>query len=53
MAVRDHQMAQAGSQIKKWEIISNKNSPRDQKEPFLTSENGEKIGEKNNGALIL
>ena len=38
--------AQAGSEIKKWEITLNDDCPRDQKEPFLISKNGEKRREK-------
>ena len=46
-------MAQAVSKIKKWEKILNNNSPRDQKESFLTSKNGEKKEKKIFAALIL
>ena len=46
-------MAQAGSQIKKWEMILNNNGPTDQNEPFLIGKNDERKEEKNNGALIL
>ena len=53
MAIRDHKMAQAGSKIKKLEMILNNNGPKDQKEPFLSSKNGEKWERKNNGAFIL
>ena len=53
LAITDPKMAQAGSEIKKWETILNNNCPRDQKEPFLTTKNGEKKERKNNGALIL
>ena len=31
----DQKIAQAGFKIKKWEVILNDNSFRDQKEPFL------------------
>ena len=46
-------MAQAVSKIKNWDIILQNNGPRDQKEPFLISKNGEKKEKKNNWALIL
>ena len=46
IAIMDQEIAQAGSKIKKWEIILNNNSPRDQKEPFLTSKKGEKRRKK-------
>ena len=49
----DQKMAQAGSKIKKWEMILNNNGLRDQKQPFLTRKNGEKKEKKNYGALIL
>ena len=35
LAIMDRKIAQAGFKIKKWEIILNNNSYRDQKEPFL------------------
>ena len=40
LAIMDQKIAQAGSKIKKWEMILNNNGPRNQKEPFLTSKNG-------------
>ena len=44
LAIMDQKIAQAGFKIKKWEIILNNNSSRDQKEPFLVvkMENKEK-----------
>ena len=42
----DQKMAQAGSKIKKLEMILNNKGPRDQKEPLKTSKNGEKKGEE-------
>ena len=53
LAIMDQKIAQAGFKIKKWKIILKNNSFWDQKEPFLTSKNGEKKEKKNNGALIL
>ena len=35
LAIMDQKIAQAGFKIKKWEMILNNNSSRDQKEPFL------------------
>ena len=52
LAIMDQKIAQAGFKIKKWEIILNDNSSRDQKEPFLLLKM-EKKGEKNFAALIL
>ena len=49
----DQKIAQAGSKIKKWEMILNNNGPRNQKEPFLASKNGGEKEKKNIGALIL
>ena len=36
LAIMDQKIAQAGFKIKKWEIILNDNSSRDQKERFFT-----------------
>ena len=49
----DQKIAQAGFKIKKWEVILNDNSSRDQKEPFLLLKMEKKKEKKNNGALIL
>ena len=46
LAIMDQKIAQAGFKIKKWEIISNDNSFRDQKEPLFTRKNGEKKEKK-------
>ena len=46
LAIMDRKIAQAGFKIKKWEIILNDKSSRDQKEPFLTSKKKRKKGEK-------
>ena len=48
LAIMDRKIAQAGFKIKKWEIILNDNSSRDQKEPFLLVKM-EKKGEKKFG----
>ena len=53
LAIMDQKIAQVGSKIKKWEINLNRNGPKNQKEPFLISKNGEKKEKKNNRALIL
>ena len=53
LAIMDQKIAQAGSKIKKWEMILNNNGPRNQKEPFLASKNGGEKEKKNIGALIL
>ena len=38
----DQNMNQAGSKMKKWQMILNDIGPWDKKELFLTSKNGEK-----------
>ena len=46
LAIMDQKIAQAGFKIKKWEIILNNNSYRDQKEPFLLVKTEEKRRKK-------